>query len=106
MARGLDTSLQVRDGLKVGRSHRGLLACLQPIWLGLLEQPGFRQMVRESFGLSFHDFRESLLEGICNRGMQRCASALQESRVGSIPHKRVLEGIDRLGYLAPAEYQL
>ena len=106
MARGLDTSLQVRDGLKVGRAHGGLLAGLQPICLRLLEQPGLRQMVRESFGLSLHDFREPLLEGVRDRGMQRCASALQQSRVGSVPHKRVLEGIDRLGYLAPAEYQL
>ena len=62
-------------------------------------------MVCESFGLSLHDFREPLLEGVRDRGMQRCASALQESRVGSVPHKRVLKGIDRLGYLAPAEYQ-
>ena len=38
--------------------------------------------------------------------MQCCSSALQESRVGGVAHKRVLEGIDRLGYLAPAEYQL
>ena len=106
MARGLDTSLQVCDGLKVGRAHGGLLAGVQPICLRLLEQPGLRQMVRESFGLSLHDFREPLLEGVRDRGMQRCASALQESRVGSVPHQRVLEGIDRLGYLAPAEYQL
>ena len=79
MARGLDTSLQVRDGLKVGRAHGGLLAGLQPICLRLLEQPGLRQMVRESFGLSLHDFREPLLEGVRDRGMQRAARRLFSS---------------------------
>ncbi|MGY3356957.1 hypothetical protein ACVWZK_003620 [Bradyrhizobium sp. GM0.4] len=63
-------------------------------------------MMRKSFGLSLHKVREPLLEGTRDRSMQRCASALQESRVGSVPHKRVLEGIDCLRYLAPAEYQL
>src|SRR5260370_29367633 len=106
MARGLDTSLRVWDGLKVGGAHGGLLAGLQPISHGLFEQSGLREMVRESFGLSHHNFREPLLEGVRDRGMQRRASALQESRVGSVPHKCVLARIDRLGYLAPATYQL
>ena len=96
MAQGLDASLQVCDGLKVGGAHGGLLAGLQPIIRRLFEQSGFREMVRESFGLSLHDFREPLLEGVRDRGMQRCASALQQSRVGGVPHKRVLEGIGHL----------
>ena len=67
----LDTSLQVRDGFEVGRAHGGLLAGLQPICHRLFEQPGLRQMVRERFGLSLHDFREPLLEGVRDRGVQR-----------------------------------
>ena len=69
--------------------------------------PGLREMVRESFGLSLRRF-----PGTVARTRSRssacscCAPALQQPGVGSIPHKHVLEGIDRLWYLAPAEYQL
>ena len=79
MGRGLDTSLQVRDGFEIGRAHGGLPAGLQPICLRLLEQTRLRQVVRESFGLSLHDFRKPLLEGVRDRGVERCASALQQS---------------------------
>src|SRR5258708_37041906 len=106
MAQGLDASLRVCDGLKIGGAHGGLLAGLQPLSHRLFEQSGLGEMVRESFGLSLHNFREPLLEGVRDGGMQRCASALQESRVGSVSHKCVLESIDRLGNRAPAEYQL
>jgi hypothetical protein len=76
MAQGLDASLRVCDGLKVGGAHGGLLAGLQPIIRSLFDQSGFGEMVRESFGLSLYNFREPLLKGICDRGMQSCASAL------------------------------
>ncbi|MGY4429754.1 hypothetical protein ACVWWO_002231 [Bradyrhizobium sp. F1.13.1] len=78
MARGLDPSLQVRNGLKIGGAHGCLLAGLQPVCLRFFEQSGLSEMVRERFGLSIHNFREPLLEGLRDRGMQRCASALQE----------------------------
>ena len=37
-----------------------------------------RQVVCERFRLSFHDFRKPLLEGVRDRGMERCASGLQQ----------------------------
>src|SRR5258708_22139668 len=76
MAPGLDASLRVCDGLKVGGAHGGLLAGLQPISHRLFEQSGLGEMVRESFGLSLYNFWEPLLEGVFDRGMQSCASAL------------------------------
>ena len=106
MAQGLDAALRVRDGLEIGGAHGGLSAGLQPIPHRLFEQSGFREMVRERLRLRLDDLRVPLLERVGDRGMQLCASALQESGVGGVSHKRVLEGIDRVGYLAPAEYQL
>ncbi len=47
-------------------------------------------------GLRLRDFRKPLLESVRNSGVQRCAPALQQSRIGSVPHQRMFEGIDRL----------
>src|SRR5262249_50988034 len=73
----LDAFPQVCDGLEVGGAHGCLLACLEPIISCLFEQSRLRKVERESLGLGLHNFRESLLEDVCDGGMQRGASALQ-----------------------------
>ena len=63
-------------------------------------------MMRDGFGLRFHDLGETLLQGFPDHRMQPCAPASQKSRVGRIPHERMFERVDRPWYLAPAKYQL
>ena len=63
-------------------------------------------MVRQSFRLSLHDFRESLLECARDCCMQVRAPGLQQAGIRGVSHQHVLKGIDRMRYLAPAEYQL
>src|SRR5262245_9683266 len=98
MGQDLDAFPQVCDGFEVSGTHGRLLACLEPILSCLFEQSRLREVECESLGLSLHNFRESLLEDVCDGGMQRYASALQKSRFGGVPHERMLEGIDRAGY--------
>src|SRR5438132_8710743 len=93
------------DGFEIGGAHGGFPASLQPVCRRLFEQSRLGEMMRDSFRLRLHDFREALLEGVRDRGMQRGPAALENSRVGSIPHERMLEAVDRPGYLASAKYQ-
>src|SRR2546430_5516699 len=67
--------------------------------------PACSQMVRQGFGLSLHDFRKLLLERVRNGGVQMPASALQEAGICGVPYQRVLEGVNRVWNLAPAENQ-
>jgi hypothetical protein len=48
---------------------------------------------------------ELLLERRCDSGVQLPAAAFQEAFIGGIPDQRVLEGINRVRNLAPAENQ-
>src|SRR5262249_27278162 len=100
-----DASPQVCNGLKVGRAQGRVLAGLEPVSDRFFDQSGFGEMVRQSFGLSLHDFRELLLESTRDSGVQIHASAFQEAGICSVPYQRVLEGINRVRNLAPAENQ-
>src|SRR5262249_61702051 len=62
-------------------------------------------MARQRLGLSLHDLRKLLLERIGDGGVQLAASAFQEAGVCGVSHQRMLEGIDRMWNLAPAENQ-
>jgi hypothetical protein len=62
-------------------------------------------MVRQSFGLSLHDFRELLLERVCHGAVHLSAPAFQEAGICGVPYQRVLEGVDRVWNLTPAENQ-
>src|SRR4029450_5586204 len=63
-------------------------------------------MVCQSLRLSLGDFRESWLECARDCCMQVCAPGLQQAGIRSVSHQHVLKGIDRMRYLAPAEYKL
>src|SRR5262249_62240163 len=56
----LDSSLQMRNGLKIGRTQSRVLAGLEPVSDRLLDQSGFGQMMRQGFGLRFHYSMEPL----------------------------------------------
>src|SRR2546425_4232646 len=62
-------------------------------------------MVRKSFGLGLQDVRDLLLESTRNGGVQIHPSAFEETGICSVPYQRVLEGINRVWTLAPAENQ-
>src|SRR5262249_8021709 len=62
-------------------------------------------MVRQSFRLSLHDVRELLPERVRNGGVQMLAAAFHEAGICSVPYQRVLEGVNRVWTLAPAENQ-
>src|SRR5262245_19149895 len=73
----LDASLQVCDGLEVGRAQGGAPARRQPVTDRLFGQSGFGEMVRQSFRLVLRDFREPLLERIRKGALQTSSPALQ-----------------------------
>src|SRR5262245_2184615 len=101
----LDPSLQVCDGLEIGRAQGRVLAGLEPVSDRRFSQSGFGQMVRQRFGLSLQDFREPLLERVRNGGVQMHAAASHEAGICGVPYQRVLEGVNRVWALAPAENQ-
>ena len=104
-ARQLDPALQVCDGLEIGRALGRVLAGREPVSDRLLDQSGFGEMVRQSFGLGLRNIGELLLERIRNSGVQMRAAAFQEAGICGVPYQRVPEGIDRVWNLAPAENQ-
>ena len=62
-------------------------------------------MARQRLGLSLHDLRKLLLERVGDGRVQRAASGFQEAGICGVTDQRVLEGIDRMWNLAPAENQ-
>src|SRR5262245_63363447 len=62
-------------------------------------------MVRQRFGLSLYNVGKLLLKRVRNGGVQMRAAAFHEAGICRVPHQRVLEGINRMWALAPAENQ-
>src|SRR4029077_14571867 len=92
----LDPSLQVCDGLEIGRALGRILAGLEPVSDRLFDQAGFREMVRQSFRLRLCDVGELLLERVRNGGMQMRTAAFQQARICGIAYQRMLESINRV----------
>src|SRR5262249_37521783 len=62
-------------------------------------------MACQRLGLSLHDLRKLLLERIGDGGVQLAASAFHEAGICRVPYQRVLEGVNCMWALAPAENQ-
>src|SRR5258708_25616913 len=104
-ARQVDPSLQVCDGLEIGRALGRVLAGREPVSDRLLDQSGFGEMVRQSFGLGLRNIGELLLERIRNSGVQMRAAAFQEAGICGVPYHRVVEGGNRLWALTSSQNQ-
>jgi hypothetical protein len=96
----LETSLQMCDGLEVGGTQGSVPAGLQPIGAAFFAQSRFREVVRQSFGLSLDQLGELLLERVRDGGVQTPVPALQETGIGGIPYQCVLEAINRVRNLS------
>ena len=89
------------DGLEIGRALGRVLAGLEPLSDRLFDQSGFREMVRQNFGLGLRNVGELLLEHVRNGGVQMRAAAFHEAGICGVPYQCVLEGVNRVWALAP-----
>jgi hypothetical protein len=75
----------------------GLLAGLEAVTDGLLDEARFLAMLRQSLGLHLYDLRKFLFQGSSDTAMQLLPPVTQQGAVRGILHQRVLEGVFRIG---------
>src|SRR6266550_4483872 len=61
-----------------------------------LDQARLRKVVRQELRLRVDGFREAILQGLANAGMQCLSSRAQQGAVGGVLYQRVLEEIGGL----------
>jgi hypothetical protein len=82
------------------------MTSLAPAGDGFFDEPGFRVMLREEFGLAVHQLGGMGFERFGDLRVQLLPSVAQQAAMRRVLHQRVLEGIDRLGRHAALEDQL
>jgi len=98
--------LKLRGRFGQRRTGRGFSSGFAPIEYGSLSLPGFAAVARQDLGLAVHQFREMHLERRRDPAVQLPPGIAQRAAIGRFLHKRVLEGIDRVGWCAGLKHQL
>ena len=98
--------LELRGRFGQRRTGRGFSSGFAPIEYGSLSLPGFAAVARQDLGLAVHQFREMHLERRRDPAVQLPPGIAQQTAIGRFLHKRVLEGIDGVGWCPGLKHQL
>ena len=98
--------LKLRGRFGQRRTGSGFPSGLGPIEYRSLSLPGFAAVARQDLGLAVHQFREMHLERRRDPAVQLPPGIAQQTAIGRFLHKRVLEGIDGVGWCPGLKHQL
>jgi hypothetical protein len=88
---------QQRLGLLHCRSRQGVSAGLQPVFCGLVDQPGLCEVVSQEFRARLNDIGELHFKNRSDAGVQLLPPAAQQGAVGGVLDQRVLDKYSAAG---------
>ena len=96
---------EVGDGFCVGRAIIGAQARLVPVRYGIIDQSALGCMMGKHLRLRLRSVGKAFAEDRGDPAVELLAPALQQRRVGGIPHQCMLEGVDCIRGRVPAKRQ-